>query len=74
MDIRRNHRDMTPAQKSVFIEAILKLKNEVPSILRPGRQSRYDDFAQIHKNSMGLGDPIIPNPHRTPLFSPGTGS
>lgn len=70
MDIRRNHRDMTPAQKSAFIEAILKLKNEVPSILRPGRQSRYDDFAQIHKNSMGLGDPIIPNPHRTPLFFP----
>lgn len=70
MDIRRNHRDMTPAQKSAFIDAILRLKNNVDSVLRPGQQSRYDDFVQIHKNSMGLGTPLVPNPHRTPLFYP----
>lgn len=70
MDIRRNHRDMTPNQKEAFISAILKLKNEVPSVLRPGLQCRYDDFVQIHKNSMGRGNPIVPNPHRTPLFFP----
>lgn len=70
MDIRRNHRDLTPAQKSAFVDAILRLKNSVDSVLRPGQQSRYDDFVQIHKNSMGRGNPLIPNPHRTPLFYP----
>ena len=70
MDIRLNHRDMTPAQKSAFIDAILRLKNNVDSVLRPGEQSRYDDFVQIHKNSMGMGNPLVPNPHRTALFYP----
>ena len=70
MDIRRNHRDMTPAQKSAFIDAILRLKNNVDSVLRPGQQSRYDDFVQIHKNSMGRGNPLTPNPHGSPLFYP----
>ncbi|MBC9000009.1 tyrosinase family protein [Pseudomonas sp. N40(2020)] len=70
MDIRRNHRDLTRQQKQAFISAIYRLKNDVPSILRPGLQSRYDDFVQIHKNSMGLGSPLNPNPHRSPLFFP----
>jgi tyrosinase len=70
MDIRRNHGDMSAAQKNAFIRAILILKNQTPSILRPGQQYRYDDFVQIHKNSMGLGNPISPNPHRNPLFFP----
>lgn len=70
MDIRRNHRDMTPEQKQDFVNAILILKNRTPSVLRPGQQSRYDDFVQIHKNSMGRGNPIFPNPHGTPLFFP----
>lgn len=70
MDIRINHRDMTPQQKTLFTDAILRLKNNVDSVLRPGLQSRYDDFVQIHKNSMGLGNPLVPNPHRSPLFYP----
>lgn len=70
MDIRINHRDMTPDQKSRFISAILKLKTEVDSVLQPGMQSRYDDFVQIHKNSMGRGNPLSPNPHASPLFYP----
>ncbi|MHC8306082.1 tyrosinase family protein [Pseudomonas sp. PB3P13] len=70
MDIRRNHRDMSRDQKAAFIAAILRLKNNVDSVLRPGLQSRYDDFVQIHKNSMGRGNPVIPNPHRSPLFYP----
>lgn len=70
MDIRRNHRDMTPQQKAEFIEAVMSLKNDVDSVLRPGQQRRYDDFVQIHKNSMGRGTPLIPNPHRSPLFYP----
>ncbi|MFJ2537578.1 MULTISPECIES: tyrosinase family protein [unclassified Pseudomonas] len=70
MDIRQNHRDMTKAQKNAFIDAVLLLKNNVDSVLRPGQQSRYDDFVQIHKNSMGRGNPLTPNPHRSPLFFP----
>lgn len=70
MDIRINHRDMTPQQKTLFTDAILLLKNNVDSVLRPGLQSRYDDFVQIHKNSMGMGNPLVPNPHRSPLFYP----
>lgn len=70
MDIRRNHRDMTPQQKAAFVDAILVLKNNVDSVLRPGQQNRYDDFVQIHKNSMGGANPLIPNPHRSPLFYP----
>ncbi|MGF6090155.1 tyrosinase family protein [Pseudomonas sp. 18173] len=70
MDIRRNHRDMTQQQKADFVEAVLSLKNDIGSVLRPGDQSRYDDFVQIHKNSMGRGSPLVPNPHGSPLFFP----
>lgn len=69
-DIRRNHRDMTSAQKSAFISAILKLKNDVDSVLSPGKQNRYDDFVQIHKNAMLGPDMFMPMPHRGPLFFP----
>ncbi|MCU0092880.1 tyrosinase family protein [Pseudomonas koreensis] len=70
MDIRRNHRDLSREEKAAFINAVLRLKNNVNSVLRPGQQSRYDDFVQIHKNSMGRGNPLVPNPHRSPLFYP----
>lgn len=70
MDIRRNHRDLSAEQKDAFIAAVLRLKNNVDSLLRPGLQSRYDDFVQVHKNSMGRGNPLTPNPHRSPLFYP----
>ncbi|MGN8144322.1 tyrosinase family protein [Pseudomonas sp. 22105] len=70
MDIRRNHRDLSREEKAAFINAVLTLKNNVNSVLRPGQQSRYDDFVQIHKNSMGRGNPLAPNPHQSPLFYP----
>lgn len=70
MDIRINHRHMTREQKTVFIEAILRLKNDTPSVLRPGLQSRYDDFVQVHKNALGGPDQFQPMPHRSPLFFP----
>lgn len=70
MDIRRNHRDLTGEQKRAFVTAILRLKNGVPSVLRPGLQSRYDDFVQVHRNSMGGPNPLVPNPHQSPLFYP----
>ena len=36
----------------------------------PGKQSRYDDFVQIHKNAMMGPDMLMPMPHRGPLFFP----
>lgn len=68
MDIRRNHRDMTAQQKQDLIQAILTLKNDTPSTLRPGQQNRYDDFVQVHQNAMGGPDALVPFPHRSPLF------
>lgn len=70
MDIRINHRHMTREQKSAFVDAVLLLKNDVDSVLRPGRQRRYDDFVQVHKNAMGGVDQFEPMPHRSPLFFP----
>lgn len=70
MDIRLNHRNMSRNQKAAFIEAILRLKNDVPSVLRPGQQGRYDDFVQVHKNAMGGVDQFAPMPHRSSLFFP----
>ncbi|WP_411380997.1 tyrosinase family protein [Pseudomonas sp. MPB26] len=70
MDIRINHRHMTREQKTNLIEAILRLKNDTPSVLRPGRQNRYDDYVLVHLNAMGGPDAFVPMPHRTPLFFP----
>jgi tyrosinase len=70
MNKRLNHRDMTPAQKKGFVEAVLALKNDVDSVLRPGTQKRYDDFVEIHKNAMVGPDMFDPMPHGTPLFYP----
>ncbi|MCS4311918.1 tyrosinase [Pseudomonas sp. SJZ103] len=70
MDIRINHRHMTRGQKDVLIQAILLLKNDVESVLRPGRQKRYDDYVQVHRSAMGGPGAFMPMPHRSPLFFP----
>lgn len=71
MDIRRNHKDLSVAQKANLVAAILALKNNVDSILHPGQQNRYDDFVEVHKNAMINGPAMImPMPHRGPLFYP----
>ena len=71
MDIRRNHRDLTAAQKTAFVNAVLALKNDVDSVLHPGAQKRYDDFVEVHKNAMVDGPAMImPMPHGGPLFYP----
>ena len=71
MDIRRNHRDLSPAQKTTFVNAVLALKNDVDSVLHPGVQKRYDDFVEVHKNAMISGPAMImPMPHGGPLFYP----
>jgi len=70
MDIRINHRFMTREQKAVLVEAILLLKNNVDSVLRPGLQKRYDDYVQVHRSAMGGPGAFMPMPHRSPLFFP----
>lgn len=70
MDLRQNHRSMSVEQRSAFVSAVLLLKNKVDSMLNPGKQGRYDDFVQIHKNAMMGPDMFMPMPHRGPLFFP----
>ena len=70
MDVRQNHRNMTAAQKSAFVAAVLLLKNQVDSVMKPGQLGRYDDFVQVHKNAMIGPDMFMPMPHRGPLFFP----
>jgi tyrosinase len=70
-DIRHNQRDLTAQQKAAFVNAVLALKNDVDSLLHPGRQKRYDDFVEVHKNAMTSGPAMImPMPHGGPLFYP----
>lgn len=70
MDTRHNHRDLTPAQKAAFVNAVLALKNDVDSVLHPGAQKRYDDFVEVHKNAMMGPAMFQPMPHGTSLFFP----
>jgi len=62
---------MTAAEKANYVSAVLALKNNVDSVLSPGKMKRYDDFVLIHKNAMVMGpDMLMPMPHRGPLFFP----
>jgi tyrosinase len=70
MNIRRNHRDLTPAQKAAFVKGVLALKNNVDSVLHPGAQKRYDDFVEVHKNAMTGPAMFEPMPHGSSLFYP----
>ena len=70
MDIRHNHRDLSPAQKTAFVNAVLALKNSVDSVLHPGVQKRYDDFVEVHKNAMTGPAMFEPMPHGSSLFYP----
>ena len=70
MDIRHHHRDLTSAQKTTFVNAVLALKNDVDSVLHPGQQKRYDDFVEVHKNAMTGPAMFEPMPHGSSLFFP----
>jgi tyrosinase len=71
MNVRKNHADLSPELKTAFVNGVLKLKNDVDSVLHPGEQSRYDDFVELHKNAMIMGPAMFtPMPHYTPLFFP----
>jgi len=70
MDVRRNHKDLSAAEKKKYVDAVLALKNDVDSMLHPGAQKRYDDFVEVHKNAMMGPAMFDPMPHGTPLFFP----
>jgi len=70
MNTRKNHADMSAAEKAAYVAAVLALKNKLKSVLKPGKMRRYDDFVQIHKNAMMGPDMLMPMPHGGPLFFP----
>jgi hypothetical protein len=50
MGCRKNQATLTPADKAAFVNAVLALKNNVPSQM--GLTNRYDDYVQVHMNAM----------------------
>ncbi len=56
MRVRKNVSNLTPGEKTAFVNAVLALKNQ-PSVLRPGQQGRYDDYVLLHMNAMMAGPP-----------------
>jgi len=56
MRVRKNVSNLTPGEKTAFVNAVLALKNQ-PSVLRPGQQGRYDDYVLLHMNAMMTGPP-----------------
>jgi hypothetical protein len=65
MGCRKNQATLTAAEKTAFANAVLVLKNSVPSQM--GLTNRYDDYVQTHMNAMmatpGWG-------HQLPAFLP----
>lgn len=51
MRCRKNVKRLTDDQKKRFVNAVLALKSQ-DSVIHPGAQSRYDDFAETHMNAM----------------------
>ena len=73
MNVRKNQASpsFTTADRTAFVDAVLKLKTTVPSQI--GLANRYDDYVQIHMDSMMLpdGSDRVPGwAHRGPAFGP----
>jgi hypothetical protein len=56
MCCRKNVKDLTAAEKSKFIEAVLALKNgtpsQIPAATAAGATSRWDDYVWLHRQVM----------------------
>jgi tyrosinase len=65
MDIRKSQASLSVDERKAVVRAFLALKNDVPSQL--GLTNRYDDYVQIHIESMNV-DPGWA--HRGPAFCP----
>ena len=53
MKVRKNIKKLTPDEKKRYVNAVLGLKAQ-DSVIHPGSQSRYDDFAECHMNAMSV--------------------
>jgi hypothetical protein len=76
MKCRKNVKDLTTDEKTRYVNAFLALKSQ-DSVIHPGAQSRYDDFAETHMNAMmaevddAAGNLITPGwAHRDSVFFP----
>ena len=67
---RKNQASLTATEKAAFVNALLALKNKVPSQLHPGdpNRHRYDDYVEVHMNAMMSGPPGWA--HQGPAFLP----
>src|SRR3954469_4885300 len=71
MNVRKNQATLTAADKAAVVNAFVRLKTAVPSQI--GLTNRYDDYVQIHMDSMMLpdGSERVPSwAHRAPAFGP----
>lgn len=67
MGLRKNQANLTAAEKTAFVNAVLALKNNVPSQM--GLANRYDDYVQVHMNSMmAATDTAAGWAHQGPAF------
>lgn len=69
MAIRKDQSDLTDAEKTAFVDAIMALK-QASSMLHPGSptSSRYDDYVELHvKAMMAMPDGWA---HEGPAFFP----
>ncbi len=72
MDLRKNQANLTAAEKKAFVNAVLALKKK-PSKLDNKTASRYDDYVQMHYDSMMAMDPANQTlgwAHLGPAFLP----
>lgn len=71
MNTRKNQALLTLPEKTALVNALVQLKTNVPSQI--GLTNRYDDYVQIHMDSMMLPDGSMRNPgwaHQAPAFGP----
>jgi tyrosinase len=69
MGQRKNQTTLTNTEKTALVNAFLALKNSVPS--RMGLSNRYDDYVQMHQDSMNAGTMTGPGwAHNGPAFLP----
>ncbi len=65
MGCRKNQATLTTAERQAFVNAVIRLKNEVPSQM--GLTNRYDDYVQVHLNAMTAANGWA---HQLPAFLP----
>lgn len=69
MGTRKNQAGLSSGEKAAFVNAVLALKNRTPSQM--GLSNRYDDYVQIHENSMLAMTMTAPGwAHSGPAFLP----